>query len=105
MTATLTAFLRSRYTEELEKARYASGVVVQDPARFGVAPQDAAAHARFTVATAEVHLALLEDTVVPNLGAEGAAGQTAEYQLRLLAAPYVEHRDYPHDTDQPGSRA
>lgn len=80
-------------------------MVVQDPARFGVAPEDAAAHARFTVATAEVHLALLEDTVVPNLGTGGAAGQTAEYQLRLLAAPYVEHRDYPHDTDQTGSPA
>ncbi|MGQ4353183.1 hypothetical protein [Streptomyces drozdowiczii] len=58
MTAALAAFLRSRFVEELEKARYAIGVVVQDPARFGVAPGDAAAHARFTVATAEVHLAL-----------------------------------------------
>ncbi|WP_327335876.1 DUF6221 family protein [Streptomyces sp. NBC_01324] len=97
MTTTLAAFLRARFTEELEKARYASGVVVQDPARFGVAPEDAATHARFTVATAEVHLALLDDTVVPNLSAEGTVGQTAEYQLRLLAAPYIEHRDYPHD--------
>ncbi|MCX4450677.1 DUF6221 family protein [Streptomyces sp. NBC_01789] len=105
MTADLAAFLKARFAEELEKARYASGVVLKDPARFGVAPEDAAAHARFTVATAEVHLALLEDTVVPNLGAEGAAGQTAEYQLRLLAAPYIEHRDYPHDTDQPGRLA
>ncbi|MFE9850314.1 hypothetical protein ACFYPN_16090 [Streptomyces sp. NPDC005576] len=103
MTADLAAFLRARFTEELEKARYASSVVTKDPARFGVDAEDAAAHARFTTATAEVHLALLEDTVVPNLGAEGAAGRTAEYQLRLLAAPYMEHREYPHDTDQPGS--
>ncbi|WP_330449760.1 hypothetical protein [Streptomyces anulatus] len=62
-----------------------------------VGPEDAAKHARFSIATAEVHLALLEDTVVPHLGAAGAAGLTAEYQLRLLAAPYVEHNDYPHD--------
>ncbi|MFG2598978.1 hypothetical protein [Streptomyces sp. NPDC048462] len=101
MTAALAAFLRARFAEELEKARYAGNVVVQDPDRFGVKPQDAAAHARFTIATAEVHLALLDDTVVPNLGTEGAAGRTAEYQLRLLAAPYMEHREYPHD--EPGS--
>jgi hypothetical protein len=101
MTAALAAFLRARFTEELEKANYASGVVTKDPQRFGVAPKDAAAHARFTTATAEVHLALLEDTVVPNLGAEGAAGRTAEYQLRLLAAPYMEHREYPHEPGSP----
>ncbi|MFD8687579.1 hypothetical protein [Streptomyces sp. NPDC059651] len=100
MTAALADFLRARFAEELEKARYAGGVVAKDPERFGVRPEDAAAHARFTIAAAEVHLALLEDTVVPNLGAEGAAGLTAEYQLRLLAAPYMEHRAYPHD--EPG---
>lgn len=97
MTPALVAFLRARFTEELEKARFASGTVVQDPERFGVDPEDAARHARFSVATAEVHLALLEDTVIPHLGAEGPASQTAEYQLRLLAAPYVEHNDYPHE--------
>ncbi|WP_069751605.1 DUF6221 family protein [Streptomyces sp. EN16] len=97
MTDALVAFLRARFAEELEKARFASSTVTQDPERFGVAPEDAAAHARFSVATAEVHLALLEDTVIPNVGAEGAAGRIAEYQLRLLAAPYVEHKDYPHD--------
>lgn len=96
MTAALAAFLRARFAEELEKARFASSTVTQDPERFGVAPEDAARHARFSVATAEVHLALLENTVIPHLGAEGA-GRTAEYQLRLLAAPYVEHNDYPHD--------
>ncbi|MFJ6363452.1 DUF6221 family protein [Streptomyces globisporus] len=97
MTDRLVAFLRARFTEELEKARFASGTVTQDPERFGVAPDDATRHARFTIATAEVHLALLEDTVIPHLGAEGLAGRTAEYQLRLLAAPYVEHKDYPHE--------
>lgn len=97
MTAALAAFLRAQFTEELEKARFASSTVTQDPERFGVAPEDAARHARFSVATAEVHLALLEETVIPRLGAEGTAGQTAEYQLRLLAAPCVEHNDYPHD--------
>ncbi|MFI5649932.1 DUF6221 family protein [Streptomyces anulatus] len=97
MTDTLVVFLQARFTEELEKARFASGKVTQDPERFGVAPEDAAKHARFSIATAEVHLALLEDTVVPHLGAAGAAGLTAEYQLRLLAAPYVEHNDYPHE--------
>lgn len=97
MTDRLVAFLRDRFAEELEKARFASGTVTQDPERFGVDPAQAAAHARFSVATAEVHLALLEDTVVPHLDAEGPAGRTAEYQLRLLAAPYVEHKDYPHD--------
>ncbi|CAH9419529.1 hypothetical protein SGL43_06584 [Streptomyces globisporus] len=97
MTDRLVTFLRARFAEELEKARFASGTVTQDPERFGVAPEDAARHARFSVATAEVHLALLEDTVIPHLGAEGPASQTAEYQLRLLAAPYVEHKDYPHD--------
>ncbi|MDQ0791998.1 DUF6221 family protein [Streptomyces sp. B1I3] len=101
MTAALATFLRARFAEELEKARYASNVVVQDPARFGVKPEDAAAHARFTIATAEVHLALLEDTVVPNLGANGSAGETAEYQLRLLAAPYLEHKEYPHEPGSP----
>ncbi|MFJ3601899.1 hypothetical protein ACIPVA_03790 [Streptomyces anulatus] len=93
----LAAFLRAQFVEKLEKARFASSTVTQDPERFGVAPEDAAKHARFSIATAEVHLALLEDTVVPHLGAAGAAGLTAEYQLRLLAAPYVEHNDYPHD--------
>lgn len=93
----LAVFLRARFTEELEKARFASGTVTRDPERFGVAPEDAARHARFTIAAAEVRLALLEDTVIPHLGAEGAAGRTAEYQLRLLAAPYVEHDDYPHE--------
>ncbi|MGW4834748.1 DUF6221 family protein [Streptomyces globisporus] len=97
MTDRLAAFLRVRFSEELEKARFASGTVTQDPERFGVAPEDAARHARFSVASAEVRLALLEDTVVPHLGAGGEAGRTAEYQLRLLAAPYVEHRDYPHE--------
>lgn len=93
----LAAFLRARFTEELEKVRFASGTVTQDPGRFGVDPEDAARHARFTIATAEVHLTLLEDTVIPHLDTEGAAGRTAEYQLRLLAAPYVEHNDYPHE--------
>lgn len=93
----LIAFLRARFAEELEKARFASSTVTQDPERFGVAPEDAAKHARFTIANAEVRIALLEDTVIPHLGTEGAAGRTAEYQLRLLAAPYVEHKDYPHD--------
>ena len=97
MTATLMAFLRAQFTEELEKVRFASSTVTQDPERFGVAPEDAARHARFSVATAEVHLALLEDTVIPHLGTGGTAGRTAEYQLRLLAAPYVEHNDYPHE--------
>ncbi|MFE3678744.1 DUF6221 family protein [Streptomyces griseus] len=97
MTDALAAFLRARFAEELEKARFASGTVTQDPERFGVAPEDAARHARFSVAAAEAKVVLLEDTVVPHLSAGGAAGQTAEYQLRLLAAPYVEHNDYPHD--------
>ncbi|MGW6578884.1 DUF6221 family protein [Streptomyces globisporus] len=97
MTDALVAFLRARFAEELEKARFASGTVTKDPERFGVAPEDAARHARFSVATAEVRLALLEDTVIPHLGTEGAAGRTVEYQLRLLAAPYVEHKDYPHE--------
>ncbi|WP_234355955.1 hypothetical protein, partial [Kitasatospora aureofaciens] len=60
----LVAFLRTRFAEELEKARFASGTVTQDPERFGVDPEDAAKHARFSVATAEVHLTLLEDTVI-----------------------------------------
>lgn len=93
----LMAFLRARFAEELEKARFASSTVTQDPERFGVAPEDAARHARFSVATAEVRLTLLEDTVIPHLGTGGTAGRNAEYQLRLLAAPYVEHNDYPHD--------
>lgn len=103
MTDALVAFLRTRFAEELEKARFASSTVTKNPERFGVAPEDAEKHARFSVAAAEVHLTLLEDTVIPHLGAGGAAGQTAEYQLRLLAAPYVEHNDYPHE--QPGSPA
>ncbi|MFD6280728.1 DUF6221 family protein [Streptomyces sp. NPDC060209] len=104
MTAALAVFLRARFTEELEKARFAANVVVTQPERFGVKPEDAAKHARFTLATAEVRLALLEDTVVPNLGTAGPGGRNAEYQLRLLAAPYMEHRDYPHEpTDRPGS--
>ncbi|MER7726800.1 DUF6221 family protein [Streptomyces sp. NPDC096323] len=105
MTGALAAFLRARFTEELEKARFAGDVVVKQPERFGVEPEDAAAHARFSVATAEVRLALLEETVVPFLGTAGPGGRNAEFQLRLLAAPYVEHRDYPHDSDQPGSPA
>lgn len=103
MTDALVAFLHARFAEELEKARFASGTVTRDPGRFGVDPEDAEKHARFSVATAEVHLTLLEDTVIPHLGAGGAAGRTAEYQLRLLAAPYIEHNDYPHE--QPGSPA
>ncbi|MBQ1118458.1 DUF6221 family protein [Streptomyces sp. C3-3] len=97
MTDALAAFLRARFAEELEKARFASSTVTQDPEQFGVDPEHAARHARFSVATAEVHLTLLEDTVIPHLGAEGPTGRTAEYQLRLLAAPYVEHNDYPHE--------
>lgn len=97
MTAALAAFLRAQFTEELEKARFASSTVTRDPERFGVAPEDAAAHARFSVAAAEAKVVLLEDTVIPHLGAGGAASRTAEYQLRLLAAPYVEHNGYPHE--------
>ncbi|MFJ6487085.1 hypothetical protein [Streptomyces californicus] len=96
-TDALAAFLRARFTEALEQARFASGVVVKESGRLGVNPEEAEKHARFSVATAEVHLTLLEDTVIPHLGAGGEAGRTAEYQLRLLAAPYVEHNDYPHD--------
>ncbi|WP_329225596.1 MULTISPECIES: DUF6221 family protein [unclassified Streptomyces] len=108
MTDALVAFVRARFAEELEKARFAGDVVVKQPERFGVEPEDAAQHDRFTVATAEVRLALLEDTVVPYLGAPGQGGRNAEFQLRLLAAPYVEHRDYPHgqeSADRPGSPA
>lgn len=105
MTAALAAFLRAQFAEELKNARFVSNVVVKQPERFGVEPEDAAAHARFSVATAEVHLALLEETVVPYLGTAGPGGRNAEFQLRLLAAPYVEHREYPHDSDQPGSPA
>lgn len=98
MTADLAAFLRAQFTEELEKARFASGVMVKESARLGVDPGEGAAkHARFSIATAEVRLTLLEDTVIPHLGAEGTVGRTAEYQLRLIAAPYVEHKDYPHE--------
>ncbi|MFJ4839615.1 DUF6221 family protein [Streptomyces sp. NPDC088746] len=106
MTDALVTFLRARFGEELEKARFAGNVVVTQPDRFGVQPEDAAKHARFSLATAEVRLALLEDTVVPYLGTAGPGGRNAEYQLRLLAAPYLEHQDYPHDrepADQPGS--
>ncbi|MFG2591374.1 DUF6221 family protein [Streptomyces sp. NPDC048438] len=106
MTAHLVSFIRARFHEELEKARFASNVVVTQPGRFGVEPEDAAKHARFSVAAAEARLALLDDTVVPYLGTAGACGRNAEFQLRLLAAPYVEHRDYPHDEEsanQPGS--
>ncbi|MFD6532493.1 hypothetical protein [Streptomyces sp. NPDC060184] len=102
MTDALTVFVRARFAEELEKARYAGDVVTKQPDRFGVEPEDAAKHARFTAATAEVRLALLEDTVVPFLGTAGPAGRNAEYQLRLLAAPYIEHRDYPHDQEPAG---
>lgn len=108
MTDALVAFVRARFAEELEKARFAGNMVVKQPERFGVEPEDAAQHGRFTVATAEVRLALLEDTVVPYLGTSGQGGQNAEFQLRLLAAPYVEHRDYPHgreSADRPGSPA
>ncbi|MFJ8885841.1 DUF6221 family protein [Streptomyces sp. NPDC102402] len=108
MTAGLVAFVRARFEEELEKARFASNVVATQPERFGVEPEDAAKHARFTVAAAEARLALLDDTVVPYLGTTGPYGRNAEFQLRLLAAPYVEHRDYPHDeeaADQPRSPA
>ncbi|MFC9944054.1 DUF6221 family protein [Streptomyces pratensis] len=106
MTAALVAFVQARFNEELEKARFAGDVVVAQPERFGVEPEDAARHARFSVAAAEARLALLDDTVVPYLGTAGPGGLNAEFQLRLLAAPYVEHRDYPHDkepADQPGS--
>lgn len=99
MTADLVSFVRARFNEELEKARFASNVVVKQPGRFGVEPEEAAKHARFSVAAAEARLALLDDTVVPYLGTAGPGGRNAEFQLRLLAAPYVEHRDYPHDEE------
>ncbi|TXS12742.1 MULTISPECIES: DUF6221 family protein [Streptomyces] len=108
MTTDLVAFVRARFEEELEKARYAGDVVGRQPERFGVEPEDAAKHARFSVAAAEARLVLLADTVVPYLGTAGPGGRNAEFQLRLLAAPYVEHRDYPHDegsAHQPGSPA
>lgn len=108
MTADLVAFIRARFNEELEKARFASNVVVTQPDRFGIEPENAAKHARFSVAAAEARLVLLDDTVVPYLGIAGPGGRNAEFQLRLLAAPYVEHRDYPHGEEpanQPGSPA
>ncbi|MFE5240364.1 MULTISPECIES: DUF6221 family protein [unclassified Streptomyces] len=108
MTDALVTFVRARFDEELEKARFAGNVVLTQPGRYGVEPEDAAKHARFSVASAEARLALLDDTVVPYLGTAGPGGRNAEFQLRLLAAPYVEHRDYPHDetsTDRPGSPA
>ncbi|MCX5145108.1 DUF6221 family protein [Streptomyces sp. NBC_00338] len=105
MTDALVAFLRARFSEELESARYASNVMATQSERLGVKPEVAARQGRFSVANAEVHLALLDDTVVPYLGTAGPGGRTAEYQLRLLAAPYIEHREYPHDSDQPGSPA
>ncbi|MFE4449302.1 DUF6221 family protein [Streptomyces sp. NPDC056796] len=108
MTLDLVVFIRSRFDEELEKARFAGNVVLTQPERFGVAPEDAAKHARFSVAVAEARLALLDDTVAPYLGTAGPYGRNAEFQLRLLAAPYVEHPDYPHDEEpanRPGSTA
>lgn len=101
----LLTFLRARFTEELEQARFASNVMTTQSERFGVKPEEAAQHARRSIATAEAHLTLLDDTVGPYLGTAGPGGRNAEYQLRLLAAPYVEHRDYPHDSDQPVSPA
>ncbi|WP_328908092.1 DUF6221 family protein [Streptomyces sp. NBC_00234] len=97
MTASLVTFLRARLNEELEKARLTGNLMVTQSARLGVQPEDAAKQARFSLATAEARLALLEDTVVPYLGTAGPAGRNAEFQLRLFAAPYVEHPDYPHD--------
>ena len=108
MTAGLVAFVRARFNEELEKARFAGNVVGSRPERFGVGPEEAAEHARFSDAAAEARIVLLDDTVVPYLGTAGPGGRNAEFQLRLLAAPYVEHRDYPHDDGsarRPGSPA
>lgn len=102
MIGDLAAFVRARFVEELEKAHFAGNVVVKQPASFGVEPEDAAKHVRFSVAAAEARLALLDDTVVPYLGTAGPYGRNAEFQLRLLAAPYVEHREYPHDEESAG---
>ncbi|MFI7364219.1 hypothetical protein ACIBO4_18990 [Streptomyces sp. NPDC050149] len=97
MTADLATFLRTQFTEELKNARFTSSMMVTQAERLGIKPEDAAKQGRFSLATAEARLALFEDTVVPYLGAAGPGGRNAEYQLRLLAAPYVEHKDYPHD--------
>ncbi|MFI8007054.1 DUF6221 family protein [Streptomyces sp. NPDC086010] len=103
MTDSLVAFLRARFAQDLENARLTGSMMSAQSERFGVGPEDAAKHARFSTANAEARVALLEDTVVPYLGTAGPGGRNAEYQLRLLAAPYVEHRDYPHD--EPGASA
>ncbi|MEU1434028.1 hypothetical protein ABZ438_08005 [Streptomyces sp. NPDC005786] len=105
MTDTLVAFLRARFAEELKDARLIGNVMATQSEHFDVKPGAAARQARFSVANAEAHLALLDDTVVPYLGTAGPGGRNAEFQLRLLAAPYMEHREYPHDSDQPGSPA
>lgn len=105
MTADLAAFLRARFAEELENAHLTSNLMVTQAERLGIKPEEAAKQARRSLATAEAHLALLDDTVVPYLGTAAPGGRNAEFQLRLLAAPYMEHRDYPHDSDQPGSPA
>ncbi|MEV5159562.1 hypothetical protein [Streptomyces sp. NPDC053728] len=102
MIGDLAAFVRARFVEELEKAHFAGNVVVTQPESFGVGPEDAAKHARFSVAAAEARLVLLDDTVVPYLGTTGPSGRNAEFQLRLLAAPFVEHPEYPHDEGSAG---
>lgn len=76
MTAGLVAFVRARFNEELEKARFAGNVVGSRPERFGVGPEEAAEHARFSVAAAEARIVLLDDTVVPYLGTAGRAAGT-----------------------------
>ncbi|MFD5940263.1 hypothetical protein [Streptomyces griseus] len=97
MTDALVAFLRARFQSELENARFSGSVMATQSERFGVPPEEAAKHTRLSVANAEARLTLLEETVIPYLGTADPGGRNAEYQLRLLAAPYVEHNDYPHD--------
>lgn len=103
MTDALAAFLRARFAEEVKDTRRTSNLMVTQAERLGLKLEDAEQQGRFRLAMAEARLTLLEDTVVPYLGTAGPGGRNAEYQLRLLAAPHMEHRDYPHDTDQPGS--
>lgn len=103
MTDALVAFIQARFTEELESTRHSTKLMATQSERLGVPAEAAARHARFSIATAEARLALLEDTVVPYLRTAGPGGRNAEYQLRLLAAPYMEHREYPHD--EPGRPA
>lgn len=91
----MVAFLRDRYTDELDTARSMAQAFTLGMGRdLGLQPADAAHQARSGIHSAETRARFLDETIVPYLGTAGPTGRIADHQLRLLAWEHQGSRGY-----------